>query len=190
MAWKCSKMIITLEGRALGRNPSRLFIISIYLTEWDINESKRKVSPRVVPSLVRNFLYKKMIRFNVFLMDTTFTSSVRCSVSFDSHKGTTRGTKMNGKSRRGRSCREWCQRRGQELFHLTQNDDSLNTVKIEVEKELKISSWIQKNFHQKKRLKTISLLVKWRNLTILIKTMLVLRHVIWDVLDSIQQRFY
>ena len=33
------------------RNSFRLFTTSIYSTEWDINESKRKVSPRMVPSL-------------------------------------------------------------------------------------------------------------------------------------------
>ena len=51
MTWKFSKTTITLEGRALGRNPFRLFITLIYSIEWDINELKRKVSPRVVPSL-------------------------------------------------------------------------------------------------------------------------------------------
>jgi hypothetical protein len=34
----------------LGKIPFRVFTTSIYSTDWDINESKRKVSPRMVPS--------------------------------------------------------------------------------------------------------------------------------------------
>jgi len=58
MPWKFSYRTITLEGRGLGRNPFRLFITSIYSIEWDIKESKRKVSPQKVPSLVELKLTK------------------------------------------------------------------------------------------------------------------------------------
>jgi len=61
MAWKFSKMIITVEERELGRNPFRLFITSIYSIEWDRNKTKRKVTPRVVPSLV-HFVENSLLR--------------------------------------------------------------------------------------------------------------------------------
>ena len=46
---KCSKRAITFEGRAMGRNPFGLFTTLIYSIKWDINESKRKVTPRKIP---------------------------------------------------------------------------------------------------------------------------------------------
>jgi hypothetical protein len=51
MARKLSKTAITFEGRAMGKNPFRLFTTSIYSIKWDMNESKRRVSPEKVPSL-------------------------------------------------------------------------------------------------------------------------------------------
>ncbi len=40
----------------LGKIPFRFCTISIYSTKWDMNESKRKVSPQMVPSLVHKYL--------------------------------------------------------------------------------------------------------------------------------------
>jgi hypothetical protein len=51
MRKKCSKRTITFEGRTMDRNPFGLFTISIYFIKWDMNEFKRSVKPRVIPSL-------------------------------------------------------------------------------------------------------------------------------------------
>ena len=48
-------MVITFEGKAMGGNPFRFFTTSIYSIEWDINDSKRNVAPRVVPRQLKIF---------------------------------------------------------------------------------------------------------------------------------------
>jgi hypothetical protein len=53
MGRKFSKTAITLEGRAVGRNPFRLFIYSRSSIEWCMNERNRSGAPGNVFSLAR-----------------------------------------------------------------------------------------------------------------------------------------
>ena len=57
MGQRFTKTIITFEGRAMGRNPFRLFTTSICPIKQDMYQSKMSVTPRMVPASVYTYTY-------------------------------------------------------------------------------------------------------------------------------------